>query len=151
MRRHARAWAPTTVLPVLYVAARMVTVPLHKNSLSKSCYPRQTRPEQVRSREQAADRGRGKAGGSTEQDVGGAGGGLALTCKGSALTYQGLILTCKGSALTCKGGGVRREGQEGGGSSRREEGGAGGGVLRLSWGTANVERSVLRSSWGPRT
>ena len=36
------------------------------------------------------------------------------------------------------------------GSSRREEGGAGGGVLRLSWGTANVERSVLRSSWGPR-
>ena len=47
--------------------------------------------------------------------MGGAGGGLALTCKGSALTYQGLVLTCKGSALTCKGGGGRREGQEGGG------------------------------------
>ena len=49
-----------------------------------------------------------------EQDVGGAGEGLALTCKGSALTYQGLVLTCKGRLLH-----VRAE--------RGEEGGAGGG------------------------
>ena len=76
---------------------------------------------------QAADRGRGKAGGSTEQDVGGAGEGLALTCKGSALTYQGLVLTCKGRLLHVRAEGGAGRGRRGeGAAGGSEEGGAGG-------------------------
>ena len=82
----------TTVPPFVFVAARMVGVPLQTKpisksarfceSISKSCLLPSTntfRAGEVQGA-QAADRSRGKAGGSTEQDVRGAGEGLALTC-----------------------------------------------------------------------